>query len=263
MLRDYFKSIQKITSTFLEYLKKYNWWMFILLPAWVLVGFFIAQAIMVLIIWLLAWMGISLDSFNQTVINAVVAAIVYLITLGIVIFIPWFVRKHHIDKETIGLVRLLSWGDIALAPAALVIYFIISSILILIASKIFPWFNVNQVQDTGFSHLNQQYEYILAFVTLVVVAPAAEELLFRGYLYGRLKKFVPIWAAIIATSLLFGFVHGAWNLAIDTFALSIILCLLRESTGNIWASILVHMAKNGIAFYILFISPLVLTTLGK
>jgi membrane protease YdiL (CAAX protease family) len=102
----------------------------------------------------------------------------------------------------------------------------------------------------------------LAFVTLVVVAPIAEEIIFRGYMYGKLKKFVPIWVAILATSLLFGAVHGAWNLAIDTFALSIVLCSLREFTGNIWASILLHMVKNGIAFYILFIYPTLLTTLG-
>jgi len=125
-------------------------------------------------------------------------------------------------------------------------------------TTLFPWIDVNQVQDTGFSNLGQRYEYILAFLTLVVIAPVAEEAIFRGYLYGKVKKFVPIWVAILATSLLFGFIHGAWNLAIDTFALSIILCILRESTGSIWSSILLHMAKNSIAFYVLFINPLLL-----
>ena len=118
-------------------------------------------------------------------------------------------------------------------------------------------------EDVGFRQLNQRYEYILAFTTLIIIAPIAEEILFRGYLYGKLKKFVPIWVAILVTSALFGSIHGAWNLAIDTFALSIVLCLLRESTGNIWASILLHMAKNGIAFYILFINPTLFTTLGR
>jgi len=96
----------------------------------------------------------------------------------------------------------------------------------------------------------------------VIVAPVAEEIIFRGYLYGKLKKFVPIWVAIVVTSLIFGAIHGAWNLAIDTFALSLILCLMREFTGNIWSSILLHMVKNGIAFYILFINSSLLTTLG-
>jgi hypothetical protein len=103
----------------------------------------------------------------------------------------------------------------------------------------------------------------------VIIAPIAEEVLFRGYLLGKLKKSVPIWLAILITSLLFGAFHlvnsgnYSWNLAIDTFALSIVLCSLRVLTGSIWASILLHMVKNGIAFYLFFISPLLLVTLGK
>ena len=102
----------------------------------------------------------------------------------------------------------------------------------------------------------------MAFLTLVVIAPVAEETIFRGYLLGKLRKFVPVWLAILATSVLFGAVHGAWNLAIDTFALSVVMSLLRQNTGSLWASILLHMTKNGIAFYILFINPAILHTLG-
>jgi membrane protease YdiL (CAAX protease family) len=136
----------------------------------------------------------------------------------------------------------------------------------LIATKVLSLFTViqiNQAQDVGFSHLSKNYQYILAFITLVVIAPIAEETLFRGYLFGKLKKFVPVWVAIVATSLLFGAIHGQWDLAIDTFSLSVILCLLRQFTGNIWAPILLHMTKNGIAYYFLFINPLILATLVK
>jgi membrane protease YdiL (CAAX protease family) len=97
---------------------------------------------------------------------------------------------------------------------------------------------------------------------LIIVAPVAEEVLFRGYLYGKLRKSVPVWAAIGIVSVLFGSIHGQWNVAIDVFALSIVLCVLREITGSIWAGILLHMVKNGLAFYILFINPAVLGTIG-
>jgi len=88
-----------------------------------------------------------------------------------------------------------------------------------------------------------------------VIAPFAEEVLFRGYLYGKIKHYAPVWLAIILSSVLFGVAHGAWNVGVDTFALGIILCLLREITGSLWASIFVHMAKNGLAYYLLFINP--------
>jgi membrane protease YdiL (CAAX protease family) len=97
---------------------------------------------------------------------------------------------------------------------------------------------------------------MLAFVTLVVLAPIAEETLFRGYLYGKLKGHVPAIIAAIATSLLFGVAHMQWNVGIDVFILSLVLCGLRSLTGSIWSGILVHMIKNAIAFYFLFINPI-------
>ena len=69
--------------------------------------------------------------------------------------------------------------------------------------------------------------------------------------------------AIIVTSLAFGAAHlwggpGSplqWAVAIDTMVLGVILALLREYTGAVWASVLVHALKNGIAFYLLFMNP--------
>jgi hypothetical protein len=149
-----------------------------------------------------------------------------------------------------------------MAPAGLIVYLAVSSVLITIATNLLPWFNVNQAQDTGFYQTSYGYEVILAFVTLVIIAPIAEEVIFRGYLFGRLKKYAPIWVSILVTSIVFGALHGAWNLAVDTFALSVVMCVLRQNTGSLWASILLHMSKNGLAFYILFINPTFLHTLG-
>jgi len=237
--------------------------MVLILPVWVLVGFYAAQAIVVGLVSLLDALNVPLASMNVAVANATLAALIYVLTLAIVIGVPYLVNKQITSKSDIGLTRLPTWTDIFLTPAALVAYFILSTIFIMLATNVLPGFDINQVQDTGFGHVSVRYEYILAFITLVIIAPIAEEILFRGYLYGKLKKFVPVWIAIIVTSLSFGFIHGALNLAVDTFALSIVLCLLRESTGSIWASILLHMAKNGIAFYLLFINPSLLSILVK
>ncbi|NCQ54337.1 hypothetical protein COV88_01855 [Candidatus Saccharibacteria bacterium CG11_big_fil_rev_8_21_14_0_20_41_19] len=235
----------------------------LILPIWVLIGFYSAQAVAVNVVALMLALKRPLDSYDSAVVNSSVAAFVYVATLLIVIGIPYLLNRKRTSLADVGLNRLPTWTDIFLTPAALVTYFILSAILIMLATNVLPGFNVNQVQDTGFDQLSARYEYILAFMTLVVIAPIAEEVLFRGYLYGKLKKFVPVWAAIVVTSVLFGFIHGAWNLAVDTFALSVVLCLLRESTGSIWSSILLHMAKNGIAFYILFINPSLLSILVK
>lgn len=264
MFRNYSKrKAEKIQHGGEVAVKGFNYWYLVILPAWVLVGYYCAQFVLLGIVSLIALLGISLNQANQAVLNTVFAALLYILTLVIVIGGPWLIKKMHTSNAELGLTRLPSWMDILLTPAGIIAYLILSAAFTLIATNIFPGFNANQLQETGFDKIHQSYELLLAFVTLVIIAPVAEEILFRGYLYGKLRKIVPIWAAALATSLLFGLVHGAWNLAIDTFALSIVLCGLRELTGAIWSPILLHMSKNAIAFYILFISPSILNTLVK
>lgn len=240
-----------------------KWFKAVLFPIWVVIGFITASFLSSIILMLLPIIGINPDAINPAVLNSTVAAVMYVLTLLIVIGLPWLIKHKKTTLEDVGLDKLMSWLDIIITPVSLVIYLILTLLITLLATQLFPWFDVQQVQDTGFSQLNQRYEYILAFVTLVVVAPIAEETLFRGYLYGKLRKIIPFWVAILITSLLFGLAHGVWNVGVDTFALSIVMCLLREVTGGIWASILLHMTKNGIAFYLLFINPSLLTTIGK
>lgn len=264
MLQNYSR-VSKITAkvTTLAKSKWHKSWMILILPVWVTVSFYAAQSVILGVISLLRLFHIPLDCINPTVLNTILSAFLYVITLVMVGILPAILKKYRTSRDDIGLTRLPLWTDIFITPAGLIVYLIFSALLMLLMTHLFKWVDVNQVQDTGFSHLSQSYEYLLAFITLVIIAPVVEEILFRGYLYGKLKKYVPIWISIIITSALFGAFHGSWALAIDTFSLSVVLCLLREITGNLWASILLHMTKNGIAYYILFINPLILTTIVK
>jgi membrane protease YdiL (CAAX protease family) len=231
------------------------------LPLWIFVAFSVAQLIVFGVILALNRLGIYTPSEEDAVFSTVYAAVVYAFTLLLTIGVPYLLKRRT-TRVDVGLTRLPSWMDIILTPAGAVIYLVVSGTFSAIAMGLFPGLDLNQAQDVGFKTITMQYQYVLAFLTLIVVAPLAEEILFRGYLYGKLRKHVPLWLAVLVTSALFGAVHGQWNVAIDTFALSLVLCALRETTGSIWAGVLLHMLKNGIAFYFLFINPSFLSTLG-
>lgn len=237
--------------------KKYDWSMLALLPLWVTAAFLASNLIVLALLSVLTWLHMPLDGIlRPAVLQTGIATLIYAITIAIVIGVPYFWR-HTTNPALLGLSRLVTWTDIGLAPVVFIVYtLIVSSLLALIAAWI-PSFPIDQTQDVGFQAFGTQFDNILAFVTLVIMAPLAEEVLFRGYLYGKLKGHVPAIVAAIATSLLFGLAHMQWNVGIDVFVLSLILCGLRSLTGSIWAGILVHMIKNGIAYYLLFISPLI------
>lgn len=221
-----------------------------------------AQALIVALVYLLGLAGVSFDGLDTTIVNTVAGVVIYSLAILLVLGIPWLVKKRPTTAETLGLHRLPTWMDILWAPAGLVAYLILTAIVAAVATVFLPFVDYAQTQETGFSQLIGNAQYILAFVSLVVVAPIAEEVLFRGYLFGKLRKYAPLWLSIGITSLLFGIVHFQWNVGLDVFALSVVLCLLRVVSGSLWPSILLHMMKNGVAFYFLFVNPALLSTLG-
>lgn len=242
---------------------KRRWLLWIGLPAWVLVGF-IAAAIIIGLVYEIAIQTGLLNSaaINESIINTVIAALVYVLTLVIVIGVPLKARGIKTSKAELGLTRWPSWTDIVFAPMGFLLYLIAAGILLAAVTAIFPGFDADEAQEVGFDGISHIYEYVLAFLTLVVVAPLAEEVLVRGYLYGKLRKVTSVVGAVVITSLLFSLMHFQWNVALNVLPLGIILALLRESTGSIWASVLLHMVKNGVAFYVLFVNPNVLNGLG-
>ncbi len=204
------------------------------------------------IIFLLSFHFILGSKFELPVWNFVYQALVYSVTLIVIIYAPKLLRKKTVTREQIGFKGLPTWTDIGLAFVGLVIYFILASLLISLFN-LFPWFDAGQSQDVGFNNLYTMADRLIAFISLVVVAPIAEEAIFRGWLYGKLRAKISLVPAIIIVSLLFAILHGQWNVGVNVFALSIVLCVLREITGTTYSGIIVHMLKNGIAFYLLYI----------
>ena len=85
---------------------------------------------------------------------------------------------------------------------------------------------------------------IMSWITAVVMAPVLEEIVFRGLMYTRLKKGLPIMAAAVITSLIFGTVHGTVIWAIYTFIFSLVLIWVFERFQSLAACIILHMAYN-------------------
>jgi hypothetical protein len=232
------------------------------LPVWAFLSFMLAQALVLVLIEGLQKVGVPLDQISDSLFQLGAGAVIYALTLLIVIGVPWLVKKSRTSKEDLGLQRLPSWMDFVWVPVGAITYLILTAVVTAIAMSFLTFVDYEQVQDTGFTNMGAQTEYVLAFIMLVVIAPIAEELLFRGYLFGKLRKYAPLWISILITSALFALVHFAWNVGLDVFALSIVLCLLRVISGSLWPSIMLHMLKNSVAFYFLFINPSVISTLG-
>lgn len=95
-------------------------------------------------------------------------------------------------------------------------------------------------------------------IAVTVFAPIGEEFLLRGVLFpglrNSLSRISPLWVAVLIAALIDGLVFGALHVAgskaifLPVLALfGVVLCLLYQFTGSLYAPIVLHATNNTIA----------------
>lgn len=101
--------------------------------------------------------------------------------------------------------------------------------------------------STGFQEANNSFfagGVIYELLGSCLVIPIAEELLYRGVVYKRLRNLFGVSAGIVLSALIFGLVHA--NLVQFLYAgiLGLLLAYLFEVTGKLYVPVLGHIAAN-------------------
>jgi uncharacterized protein len=89
-------------------------------------------------------------------------------------------------------------------------------------------------------------------ILIVLAAPIAEEIFFRGFLFGGLRRRLPFVAAAVISAAIFGAFHytgtGSVTLLPQLAALGLVQAWIYERSGSIVPTIGVHMVNNALAF---------------
>ncbi|MCL2038137.1 CPBP family intramembrane metalloprotease, partial [Candidatus Saccharibacteria bacterium] len=174
-------------------------------------------------------------------------------------------EKQNMRKavaELVGLSRWPKWNDFSKFLTYIPVYYVtllassftLTLVLIALLGGETATEILGQEQNVGFATTGQSmWQLVLIGFSLIIVAPVAEEMLTRGFLFGRLRKYLSFWPVAIIVSIVFALAHGQLNAGIMTFILSMFACGLREKTGAIWAAIWLHMLVNAVAFSLRFV----------
>jgi membrane protease YdiL (CAAX protease family) len=175
-----------------------------------------------------------------------IASIIFqLLIMGMVLaFVTWRVKI----SEWLGL-RWRQWPlAFAIAPVTLVFMWGVMGVLMFAGWN--KWLEeslgIDSLQEAVkvFQEVQDPLVIVLMAVAAVIVAPLAEEVVFRGYLYPAAKRFCGRGGAILFSSLVFAAAHGHVVALLPLFLLAVILCLLYEFTGSILACMSVHFLFN-------------------
>ncbi len=241
--------------------KKVNWKSILNIFLILVFTFAVVVVAQLFVGYLMLWI-LGREIFVEPVPTAIYSALSYILALIFILFaVPKIItRKKLMGRDELGLRGWPTWTDIGLAPVGYIVSILAAAGLTALFN-LFPWFDAEQAQEIGFNTYIVGFDRIVAFLILVVVAPIAEEIIFRGWLYGKLRTMLSekvsekasIIISTLLVSLIFGLVHMQWNVGVTVFAMSVVLCVMREITGTIYSGILMHMIRNGLAFYLIYV----------
>lgn len=200
------------------------------------------------------WAGVSgadIDSFYDN--NTILINFIFSISSAIVGFIlVYLLTRGYGGLSGIGM-KMVSLRKTLLFIPAYIVYFAVLIGAFTLIEKLNIGINLDQEQVVGFEGAADTLQLVFAFISLVILAPLIEEILFRGILFTNISRKTGFWPAAILISGLFGLAHMQLNVGIDTFLLGMAASWLVWTTKSIYPAILLHMLKNSVAFVILFI----------
>jgi membrane protease YdiL (CAAX protease family) len=190
-------------------------------------GFFVIQAVIVLF----QTAALRLPPGGRTIwIGFCIAgAIIY----GVVRFVYWRARTQGVPILVGGDPPCaLQWGLVGGVAASVcgIVYLTVTSAL-----GLFPSPQANPIADPNLP-------YWLAALA-IVAAPVFEEFIFRGLIFGGLRRSLGLPVAALASAAIFGLVHPP-AAVIPVAAMGLCAALVYERTGALLAPMLVHALYN-------------------
>lgn len=127
--------------------------------------------------------------------------------------------------------------------AALVAYLVLTSIYTVLVDP------PSEQLPSGLEDADKDVLVALATgMLLILVAPFAEELFFRGFLYQAFRNSFGVLPGALLSAAIFGAIHLEFFKLVQLAILGVILALLFEKTGSLWSPIILHAVNNTLAY---------------
>jgi len=190
-----------------------------------------------------------LEKWQEAFVGNLALCIGSMVSIAVIVFMvrKFFARRlkgFGLDIRTIpedffaGFINLLSVYPIVGLVIWLTIFF----------GRLFsgPGYNITPHEELEILLLHSQLPLrLLVIVTVVVVVPVSEEMLFRGMFQTMVRSFVPgPWRSILISSILFSIVHGNKEHWPALFVLGLCLGYSYEKSGSLFRPVFIHSFFN-------------------
>ena len=161
---------------------------------------------------------------------------------ALIAFVVWRMRVRNIPLTELGSLQLRR-NDLIYGTVFLALFIFLEEIYMLLLGLEMP---------EGFIEFMLSEPLILGLISVIIVAPIAEEFIFRGFLYSQLSrtKFGP-WGAVTVSSLLWTIIHFQYEplILVVLFGFGIFLGYIRMAYKSLSLPIALHAINNTFAFF--------------
>jgi membrane protease YdiL (CAAX protease family) len=175
-------------------------------------------------------------------------------TVGLVLFMIAFLKFRRLDLNSLGGFSKIGFRRTLFTGAALLFF---AYPLIALGEALMERFLGDGAGSSKqgivelFTVSETIGQRILIIFLAVVVAPAAEEFIFRFFLYGVLKRYGGVLIGVVLSSLLFAAVHTHLPSFAALFALGCCFSIAYEWSGSILVSMTMHALFNSVTLTLL------------
>jgi membrane protease YdiL (CAAX protease family) len=219
-----------------------NRWGYWATAAWAVVAFLVGQFAALAVVTL--WRSGSINTMLETPFDGTLVTLFILISNPITIALLWLAaylaRANPMDY--LGLI----WPrkhDVMIGLILLVGLIVLSDVLLYVSGREL----VTPFQLQSYTTAAAEGWLLALWFAAVIVAPAGEEILFRGFLFrGFVKSERSVWPAIIAISLLWAALHIQYDWAgmLQIFIIGLFLGWVRWTSGSVLLTFFLHALFN-------------------
>ena len=161
-----------------------------------------------------------------------------------VLVLPWAVWMYRKDRrEAVRSVGKYGMQDVRRSLCCLAA----GGILNLIWSGLMNLCRIHQYFSNDTQEELLAGQLIVQLVSMGFLVPLTEELIFRGLIYQRMRKMLPLMQSVLLASALFAVYHGNMIQIIFAFPMAVIICVLYEKWKLLRYPVLFHMGCNLVA----------------
>ncbi len=166
----------------------------------------------------------------------------------------WFaIKRHGVTLAAAGF-RWVGWGAVASMIPAAIGLIIVNGLLLVITDMLVGEVPTAQDQVLGGASSLTAIDLAFLLVAGAMVAPVAEEFLFRGLLYRYLRARRTFFAAALISAVAFAVAHFVWILIPSYIVFGIAEAMVTERFKSLYPAIALHALNNGTLFVALYLA---------